>query len=154
MKKTNRSLILILLSILFFSGARMNNSVRKFSKKDCKIELSALYENKKVVLQMKLTNMSSDTIKVPLFFFPSDDEEFFGNWFRIKDAKGKNIEYHGIQADIEYDPESGVIFKPNQSYSEIITTLTNYYELLENETYSIQYAGQLGESNIVNLTIK
>lgn len=156
MKRINSFAIVFIIFIFFLIGAKMNNNSRIYTRRDLKIELSASYVKESVVSKMKFVNLSSDTIKIPTLIFPSDERDFFGDWFEITDNNGNFVDYKGIQADIEYDSENMdcLVIKPNQTYTLTFSSLTKYYNLLKGETYSISYLGPLGESNIINLKIK
>lgn len=156
MKRINSFVIVFMIFTFFLMGAKMNNNPRIYTRKDVKIELSASYVKETVVLKMKFNNLSSDTIKIPTFLFPSDEKDFFGDWFEITDNNDNIIDYEGIQADIEYNFENVdcLVLKPNQKYTITFSGLTKYYNLLKGEIYSISYLGPLGESNTVKLKIK
>lgn len=154
MKRINSFFILFF--TLFLIGAKMDNDARVYSRKDCKIELSATYTNENIALDMKFTNVSNDAIRIPFFLFPSDTKDFFGDWFEIIDEDDEIVNYEGIQADIDYDPkhENSLILKPNENYTISLACLRKYYKLMKGEVYTIQYLGPLGESNVAKLKLE
>lgn len=151
MRRINSIFIVLLIAIFFLTAAKMNNGSRIYSRADCKIQLSAKSINKNVELKMTITNISNDVIKIPIFLFPNDEEEFFGDWFEIIDKNDEVIDYEGKQADIDYEPEKVkcLILKPGKSHTVCLTCLKKYYKLQDGKVYTIQYLGPLGESNIV-----
>ena len=156
MKRINSFLVIFMFLIFSISGAKMDINPRMYTRTDIKIELSALCDKDNVVLKMEFVNLSKDTIKIPLFLFPSDDKIFFGDWFEITDNNDNLIDYNGVQTDIDYSSEKVdcLILKSKQKYVVSISCLGKYYNLMKGATYSINYLGPLGESNIVKFIIK
>ena len=156
MKRINSFAILFMIFTSSFIGAKMKDNTRIYTSHDLEIKLSAEYRKETVVLKMKITNLSYDTIKIPAFLFPSDKGTIFGDWFEITNNNGDSINYEGIQADIDYDEENVNCLVLNSRQKHIITFshLTKYYNLMKGGTYTISYIGPLGESNTVKLKIK
>lgn len=114
------------------------------------IKVTIRKDSRKNKIKVTIKNISKKNIYVPKIEIP-DDSSPVNYQFLLKKKDGTEIEYIGAIGDIWlFTDEHFLLLKPNQSIKRKLD-LSKFYDITENESYSVQYISYKIKSNILKM---
>jgi len=102
------------------------------------INLSVIITGNEVVANLGFINTTSKKVYLDQQTVCYGNE-VRGNYFKIRNEKGKDVDYKGMLLCRDINPEYFVMLNPNEKF-ETKVNLSEVYELKKGKKYTIQYS--------------